>query len=570
MTKTALLALLLLNASALSAQMAGRYDVVITEIMADPAPPVGLPNAEYIEIKNVSSTAFNLAGWRLSDATSTATINASFVLQPDSAVVLCATSQGAALSAFGRAIGVPSFPSLDNDGDVLTLRSPQGRTIHTVAYATNWYANEAKKDGGWSLEMIDPKNPCTGKENWKASTNNLGGTPGRTNAVNAANPDGTPPQLKRTYTLDSVTLVALFNEPLDSASASVANRYSIDGIGVTTALALPPAFTSVQLKLASPLQPATVYSLTVNNVSDCKGNTVGAFNKAKLGLPQTPAIGDVVVNEILFNPRAPGSDYVELFNRSKKTVDASKLFLGNRNGSGAVASLKRLHEEPFYLFPDDYLVATEDGGVLQQQYLVKNEDAVVVLSSLPSYPDDKGAVVLVHLNGDVIDEMRYEDDWHFGLITDKEGVALERIDPNKPSQSKANWHSASSTSGYGTPGYQNSQYKQTADANAAVSITPNIFSPDNDGRDDLLTISYNVEAQGYVANVIVFDAAGRPVRHLVKNDLLQLKGSWTWDGLGENRKRLPVGSYVVVTEVFNLQGKRKRFKNVVVLARLLD
>ncbi|HUC82727.1 MAG TPA: lamin tail domain-containing protein, partial [Flavisolibacter sp.] len=196
MTKTKLLAFLLLGSLPAFAQTANRFDVVITEIMADPSPVVGLPNAEFIEIKNISSSPFNLSGWRLSDATGTATISTSFVLQPDSLVILCANTNVASFSGFGRTLGVASFPSLDNDGDVITLRSPQGRIIHSIAYTIEWYANEAKKEGGWTLEMIDPKNPCGGKSNWKACANNLGGTPGRTNSVNGVNIDDTPPQLK--------------------------------------------------------------------------------------------------------------------------------------------------------------------------------------------------------------------------------------------------------------------------------------------------------------------------------------------------------------------------------------
>ncbi|RYF81402.1 MAG: lamin tail domain-containing protein, partial [Chitinophagaceae bacterium] len=186
MTKTKLLLLALLASLGSFCQTAGPYQIVITEIMADPSPVVALPNAEYIEIKNVSATAFNLAGWKISDASSTATIATSLVLQPDSLVILCANSNVAAFSVYGRTIGVTSFPSLDNDGDLLTLRSSQNKVIHSVSYSTGWYGNEAKKDGGWSLEMIDPKNPCGGKDNWKASLNNLGGTPGKTNSVNGA------------------------------------------------------------------------------------------------------------------------------------------------------------------------------------------------------------------------------------------------------------------------------------------------------------------------------------------------------------------------------------------------
>ncbi|HUC81236.1 MAG TPA: lamin tail domain-containing protein, partial [Flavisolibacter sp.] len=376
--------------------------------------------------------------------------------------------------------------------------------------------------------------------------------------------------LKIAYASDSVTLLLQFDEPLDSASAAVTNRYNLPGFVVTSATPMPPLFQTVQLKISSPLQPGTVHTIMATAVTDCKGNAIGAYNKTQIGLPQLPLPGDVVVNEILFNPPSGGNDYVEFYNRSNKVIDASQLYVANRGSSRAVASLKRLSEHPHYLFPGDYLVVTEDADWLKRTYHAKNEEAILQLSSLPSFPDDKGTVVLLHLNGDVIDEVAYDDDWHFGLVDNKDGVALERIDPLAASQNKSNWHSAASGVGYGTPTYQNSQFKIVEDIQAMIEVSPKSFSPDNDGRDDIATIAYKVEEAGYVANVIIFDASGRMVRHLVKNDLLQLKGSWNWDGLGENKNKLPVGHYIIFTEVFNLQGKKKSFKNTIALVRPLS
>ncbi|MDB5206150.1 MAG: hypothetical protein JWR72_1225 [Flavisolibacter sp.] len=570
MAKTKLLTLALLAGVTSLAQSANRYDVVITEIMADPTPVAGLPNAEYIEIKNVSATTFTINGWRLSDATSTATIGTSFALQPDSSLILCANSNVAAFSVYGRTIGVTSFPSIDNDGDVLTLRSPQNKIIHTVAYKSGWYRNEAKSEGGWSLEMIDPKNPCTGGDNWKASVNNLGGTPGKTNSVNGVNADARPPQLMRTYATDSVTVILIFNESLDSLSGAAVANYSLAGFAIIAATTLAPQFETVQLKLGAPLLPSTVYTITATNVTDCKGNAIGAYNKVRIGLPQMPATEDVVINEILFNPKTPGTDYVEFYNRSKKVIDASKLYIASRSNAGAVASLKKIAEEPFYIFPGDYFVVTDDAAVLKMQYLVKGEDAVLQLASLPSLPDDEGTVVLIDINGTIIDEVHYKDDWHFGLIDNKEGVALERIDPAGGSADKDNWHSAASTAGFGTPTYKNSQYKLIESINAIIEVLPKIFSPDNDGTDDIVTVSFKVEASGYVANVTIFNASGRVVKYLVRNALLGLNGKWNWDGLGEKNQKIPIGTYIVFTEIFNLEGKRKSFKNTVVLARKLN
>jgi hypothetical protein len=539
--------------------------------MADPSPVVGLPNSEYVEIKNISTTAFNLVGWKLSDATSTGTINTNFTLQPDSTIILCSTGNVSTFSAFGRTIGVTSFPSLDNDGDLLSLKSPQGKTIHAVNYSIDWYQNEVKKDGGWSLEMTDTKNPCSGMSNWRASVDANGGTPGKKNSVDGVNNDAAPPQLIRTFSLDSATIVALFDEPLDSTSAAIVSNYSLNN-NITIAAALPqaPLFNTVVLKVSTPLQKRTTYTLTTNNVADCKGNSIGVYNKARAGIAEEALQNDVVINEILFNPRTNASDYVEIYNRSNKIVDANKIYIANRNSSGVLSSIKKLNEAPFYIFPDGYIVVTEDASSLQHEYMVQNPENVLVVSSLPSFPDDKGIVVITNSQGNVFDEVSYSEKWHFGLIGDDEGVALERIDPNDFSQKQSNWHSAASTAGYGTPGYKNSQYKQTNTGNATIDVTPKVFSPDNDGHDDIATISYQVSEPGYIANISIFDANGKMVRYLVKNALLGLKGSWNWDGLNESGQKLPVGTYIIFAEIFNLQGKKQQFKNTVVLARKLN
>jgi hypothetical protein len=275
--------------------------------MADPTPQVGLPNAEYLEIKNVSLSPFNLLGWKISDATSTGTINTNFLLQPDSIVILCSNSNVSTFAPYGKAIGVTSFPSLDNDGDLVVLRSPQNRIIHAVAYTKEWYQNAVKNEGGWSLEIIDPMHPCGGTENWKASTHISGGTPGKNNSVNANNTDQKPPQLIRSYTTDSVTVVLVFDEPLDSASASNVGKYSINGLSLLSANAMAPLFNTVQIKLSQVLQLKTTYNITVTNITDCKGNTIGAFNKTTMGLPELPAASDLVINEILFNPKPVGT-----------------------------------------------------------------------------------------------------------------------------------------------------------------------------------------------------------------------------------------------------------------------
>ena len=175
-------------------------------------------------------------------------------------------------------------------------------------------------------------------------------------------------------------------------------------------------------------------------------------------------------------------------------------------------------------------------------------------------------MIIINEQGNLIDEVKYTDDWHFALIANEEDVALERINPEVASV-QSNFHSAASSVGFGTPTYKNSQHRIDLEVKGDITITPAIVSPDNDGIDDFATIQYSFPEPGYVANITIFDAAGRPVRFLERNALSGIKGYYRWDGLGEKMQKLSVGIYIIYTEIFNLQGKTKKFKNTIVVAR---
>jgi hypothetical protein len=245
------------------------------------------------------------------------------------------------------------------------------------------------------------------------------------------------------------------------------------------------------------------------------------------------------------------------------------LYIATRNATGQLTAVTPLSSASYLFFPGEYRVFTENRLWLQQQYLVKDSGVIVEVPSLPSMPDNKGSLVLINLQGAIIDELHYDEQWHFALISDKEGVALERISYNGPTQDKSNWMSAASTVGFGTPGYQHSQLIADGQVQGQVTIQPAVFSPDNDGWNDFATIAYQLSEPGYVANIRIFDVNGHRVRYLVQNATLPAAGQFRWDGLDDNLNQLPVGVYIVLTEIFNLQGKTKKFKQVVTLARKL-
>lgn len=544
-----------------------RYQVVISEIMADPSPTVGLPNNEWVELKNTGTTAVNLAGWRIGDVAGISGPMPNFTLAPNAYVVVCTGSAVTALSAFGPVIPVTSFPSLGNDSDEIFLLSASGINMHAVSYKDSWYNNELKKEGGWTLEMIDPLQPCAGKENWTASTDNRGGTPGTVNSVNGVLTNIVLLTATHTYST-SQTITVMFNQPVDSTIAANPANYSLPGYTIILATPVPPLFNRVQLSLNTPLAEETVYTLLVQPLAGCNG-TLMAAQQLPVGLSSAPAIKDLVINEILFRPRSGGYDYVELLNTSRKIVDLSGLSLSNRNTAGNIANIRSLHPTPVYIYPGAYVVITENAASLGLQYLVKHPEKVYEIPALPSYPNVSGHVVLLNSQGLIIDEVGYSSKWHFPLIDNDEGIALERIDPAGASQDAANWHSAASTAGFGTPTYQNSQYKIPGESKGSITIVPSVFSPDGDGFNDIASIHYQLPENGFVANITIFDAAGRPVKKLVSNETTTTAGYWNWNGLDDKNSALPIGTYVVLSEFFNLQGKKYRYKNTLTLARRL-
>ncbi|MEO8719937.1 MAG: lamin tail domain-containing protein [Ginsengibacter sp.] len=558
---------LIMATAAFSFFIPQRNDIVIDELMADPLPVIGLPEYEWIELKNNSSFPINLEGWTISDLTGMSGPLHQFILEPDSFLIVCSTTAKTSMSSFGKVKSVSRFPSLGNERDLIFISDAQGKVIHAVQYTNDWYQNELKKNGGWSLEMIDPKNPCGGSSNWISSKDKNGGTPGKKNSADAVNKDELAPKVIKAFAKDPMTVTLVFNKPLDSMEASSVKDYVFDnGLVPIKAVVIPPLFDQVNIFLNNPVEHGITYHLSAVNVFDCSGNVIQQNNFTRFGLATSADTFDLVINEILFNPLPSGVDYVELYNRSKKIIDLSKVYIANRNTSNEISSITQLQSENFLLFPEDFIAVTTDPVTVKSQYISLNPEAFLKIKNLPSFSDDKGNVIILNESGIIIDAVNYSDKWHFPLLHNTEGVSLERIDYNTASVQK-NFHSAATSAGYGTPGYRNSQYKSNEEVNGEIIVTPEIFSPDNDGQDDFATIHYTFPSPGYVCNVTIFDASGRPVRFLEKNSLNGIKGFYRWDGLDDKNRKLPQGIYVIFTEVFNKDGKKNQFKNTIVLAR---
>ncbi len=549
-----------------SASNAHAFDIVINEIMADPSPVVGLPDFEYVELYNKTASPVNLNNWTLMVGTTVKTFPNVTILA-DSFLVLTSIS---ALPYFAASVQTAGFSSLalTNSGQTITLLNPQGAVISNVSYSDQWYQDVNKKNGGWSLEQIDPNNPCAGMNNWMSSVNPAGGTPGASNSIKASNPDITPPQVFRVAVIAADTIQLYFNEPIDSTTMLNSAIYSIDNsIGSPIQLKpIAPDFRSVRLALASALQNGIIYTVTVNNaLTDCAGNAIGLNNTARFALPQPAVLNDIIINEILYDPKTNGVDFVEIYNNSNKVIDLKTMTLSQYDTIGLIPiSLENISEESYLIFPQEYLVLSKNGAIVKSQYSTTNPNGFLDMSNLPSMNIDGGTVCL-STNTGVIDLLKYHSSMQFALLNITKGVSLERIDFNRPTQDFTNWHSAAQDVGFATPAYKNSQYNDAGETDDAIEITPEIFSPDEDGYNDIVNINYHFAEPGYAANITIYDGKGRLVRNLVRSELLGVKGTYSWDGINGEREKSRMGIYVVFVEVFDLSGKVKQYKKSCVL-----
>ncbi|UOQ74927.1 lamin tail domain-containing protein [Hymenobacter cellulosilyticus] len=539
--------------------------VIITEILADETPTVGLPAAEYLEIHNPTTRILDLGGLRLlKPGSSSATVFPDTTrLQPGQYAVVCSSTRAALFARYGTVIGLSNFPSLSNDGDQLVLRARDGRTLFEVSYSSTWYKDAAKKDGGWALEMVDTGNFCAGIDNWTASTDASGGTPGRVNAVRATNADRTPPGLLRAVAVSPTIVRLYFGEKLDSVAAANPALYSLStNQAVTKAAPASPDFRAVDLTLGSALAASQPITVTVQRATDCVGNATGAAATATFGLPSTPAENDVVINEILFNPRTGGVDFVELINRSTKYLNLQGWELGNIATGGVAA--EPISTGPYVLAPGQLVVLTTKPDVVQSQYPTNDPNAFLLLPALPTFADDAGTVLVFDSQKRLLDRYDYDESQHLALLDTKDGVSLERIRTDGPSTAK-NFHSAASTVGYASPGRRNSQYQDDPGGDKLFTLEPEVFTPDADGQQDFTTLNYTVDQAGYAASITVYDAQGRLARRLVRNETMATSGFFQWDGLNDQGRKVPIGHYILHIELLQPSGQKKDYKKTVVV-----
>lgn len=282
------------------------------------------------------------------------------------------------------------------------------------------------------------------------------------------------------------------------------------------------------------------------------GNKLNLFRAACLLLLALAAeqvcgqtVPDIIISEFVANPADPlETEWIELHNTTGTTIDLSLVQIGDRLG------LRRISETERFLGPEGYLILAQDTTRFRDFYGAISCQ-LITSEGWQSLNNDGDLIRLANLGGTVFDSVEYA-----------EGFSLNRSwERFVDGAGNSYWGQSFAPSG-STPCAPNSFYYPPPEA-IVVRITPNPFSPDNDGFEDQTIIEYDVPIGGSMM-MRLYDIAGRVVRDFA-DGTASIPGEITWDGRDDNGERLPIGIYILYVKVET--DRTYEDKSTVVLAR---
>ena len=590
-------------------------DVLINEVMADPRGLTKLPATEYVELHNTTDHEINLEGWAFVYDKTSIPLPDTELSAGGYAVLYKArreisVADGAAEVALKR---FPA--NMINAGKPLALKDPSGTVIHSYTYPKAKAGRSIERGEGdkWHLST-DPRGGTPGEENSegtpdrpdesekpKASPSDV--------LINEVMAD--PRGLTKLPATEYVELHNTTDHEIDLEGwAFVYDKTSIplpdtelpaggyavlykagreisvaDGAAEVALKRFPANMINAGKPLALKDPSGTViHSYTYPKAkagrsiergegdkwhlsSDPRGGTPGEENSEgapdkpdkpdELNKPNEPDATEqvepreIILNEILFDPQPRGSEYIELYNRSDRTLSTHGLAIALRKSDGHLGTRHSLTSLATTLAPGDYLVLTSDPNGVTSLFRTPALDAIRRFK-LPALNNQGATIVLLRTaDSTVVDEVTYSSKWHSSAVKIRRGVALERISPDGSSQEAANWTSASSETGYGTPGYKNSQSGTSSQIEEGATISEPEYNAST--RDYL--IRYRMDKPDYRCQMAVYSSNGQKVAVITNNQLLTPEGEIRWDGAG-----LSPGVYIFYVELYHPDGSSQHIR----------
>lgn len=374
--------------------------------------------------------------------------------------------------------------------------------------------------------------------------------------------DISPPEIISSEVIDERTLKLVFNELLDEITASDPGNYLIPETN-NKAVEATVDKNEVLVQFESVFESGPSFTVLISNIQDLLGNTIEVAQSEILFYATPPQDGDLIINEILFDPYPGEGDFCEIFNKSSKLISLLGLEIHNDDRDEF-----KIIDEPFIMMPKSYMAFTSLPDDVRLRYQTPDE-AVIISQSLPAFNNDSGNITLRYL-GQELDVFNYDEDLHSIIINDTEGVSLERISPDLGSNDKNNWTSGQAINLFATPGYRNGALIEEINGTQLISLRDSYFSPNGDSHMDYAILDYNLDKAGYLATIDIFNDSGQRVKKLSNNVSLDTNGFIQWDGITDEGKIGRIGVYIIMVELFHPDGDTHLERLAVVLSKDIE
>jgi hypothetical protein len=509
-----------------------------------------LPPYEYIELLNNGKNVLQLNEYHIIIGANSIPLP-TYRLAPQQYVLLCAEAALSDFDRYGNILPLNKWPALNNNGATISL-TKNGNMEDSVSYTTSWYQSTTKRSGGWSLERINPNISCSVAANWSASVNPMGGTPGKINSV--MDTQALPKLIVNDWVIDKNRLSLSFNMPLTDFSITVDNFELAENRGKPIAIQYVSSRDSIHLDFPTAFEQNTLYRLQFTPFSWC--SHLLPLEELPLFRQGILAYNDVVINEILFNPKEGGVDFVELFNNCGYPINLQGWLLGSR----------QISTEMLLIHPGQHLALSIAANTLYQQYPTSPDQCVHEMPSFPAFPNQQGNVLL-YAGKVLIDSLYYNASMQQPFLKNMKGISLERQHPDHPTNENGNFISASTLSGGATPGYQNSVQSKLLSKKNIFFLTSKTVSPDDDSYEDFLEINYELAAPNYMINVYIYNDKGTLINRLIRQQSAGISGKITWDCQTQNGSTAPPGIYIYHIEIYDSNAHREVKKGGFVITR---
>jgi len=516
--------------------------LVVNEVMANE--PGGDTSLEWIEIYNSDqSTGVNFS-LIVIDADGTVLIfSASNVIGPDSYAVVCQNKTAFELT-WGDGSGVwgdddsENYRLIENTQD-FSLGNSSGSV--TLYYLSNPLSTLAWTDtglDGYSWERLSVES-----DEIYQCIDPSGSTPGRENSiapqpydlellpVEMIKPDGAG-NTDIEFNIANVGLETVTEDSLfifyDPEQDSLVSRADLIAV-----IDLPDVDSGETITVPLSLSLDGYYAELLARLfqDDRPDNNTQLFTAPGSEYPP------VVLNEFLADPVAPLTEWVELKNRSDRDIDIGLWYLGDSTSLHAVAG------EEYIIQSGQYIVLCRDSLDFVDFY-GQPDFPVIELTGWPSLHNEGDMIRLADGYGLIADSIIYDSTFG-GNFTWGRGEEAGYED---------SW-GRSADSG-GTPGAENLIHYPASASSITVTAQPNPFSPSCDIE---MSLEFSLPAGTF--SMKLYDIEGRVVKTFADN-YYAYDGIFRWNGNSDGGRRLPVGIYILLVDVFDVE----RYKQTIVIA----